>query len=270
MQGERLNDGLSVVTAGNGPSLVFLPGLGSGADLSEEVPRTVARSVRAVAMGSGRTVHLICRPVDVASGMSVAELAGWHATALLTRFGGPVDVMGTSAGGVTALQLAMDHPQVVRRLVVCVAASRVSDRGRGDLLRGVELECQGRSAAWVSSGLVAHGLLRLVVAAGYRLGGNGRRASGEMALIAAVQQWDVTERLGEIVAPTFVLGGTRDPLIPPRLAEATAHGIPNARLLLLRGRGHMTALFDPRAMQAIRKFLDGPSHDKPSHDKPRP
>lgn len=258
MQGERLNDGLSVVTAGDGPPLVFLPGLGRGADLSEEVPRTLARSARAVATGSHRTVHLINRPVDMPSGTTVAELARWHAIALRARFGGPVDVMGTSGGGITALQLAMDHPETVHRLVICVAASRVSDRGRRDLLRGVELERQGKSAAWVSSGLVAHGLLRLVAATTYRMGSGEQRAPGEIALIEAVQNWDVTGRLSEISAPTLVVGGTRDPLIPAELAEATAHGIPDARLVLLRGRGHTTALFDPRAMQATSAFLDEP------------
>ncbi|GAA0389488.1 hypothetical protein GCM10009530_45750 [Microbispora corallina] len=264
MRGERLNNGLSVVTAGDGPPLVFLPGLGQGADLSKEVPRSLARSVRAVALGSGRTAHLICRPVDMRSGTTIAELAGWHALALRERFGKPVDVMGVSGGGITALQLAMDHADVVHRLVVSVAASRVSDRGRRDLLRGVELERRGQSSAWIGSGLVAHGPLRLVVAALYARGGGDERAPGEVALIEAVQDWDVTERLGEIAAPTLVVGGTRDPLIPPELARATARGIPDARLLLLRGRGHATTLLDPRAMRATKAFLDEPGTANPT------
>ncbi|WP_182875243.1 alpha/beta fold hydrolase [Microbispora sp. H10670] len=257
MQGERLNDGLSVAATGNGAPLVFLAGLGPGADLSQGVPRTMARSARAVALGSGRTVHLINRPVDMPSGTTIARLAGWHAIALRERFGEPVDVMGTSGGGVTALQLAMDHPEVVHRLVISVAASRVSDRGRHDLIRSVEMERRGKSAAWISSGLVAHGLLRVVVAAMYALGADQQRAPGEVALIEAIQEWDVTARLGEITAPTLVVGGTRDPLVPPALVEATARGIPNARLLLLRGRGHMTTLLDPRATRATTAFLDG-------------
>ncbi|HEY1484983.1 MAG TPA: alpha/beta fold hydrolase [Micromonosporaceae bacterium] len=270
MQGERLNDGLSVVTTGNGPPLVFLPGLGPGADLSHGVPRSMARSARAVALGTGRTVHMINRPVAMPSGTTIARLAGWHAGALRERFGSPVDVLGTSGGGVIALQLALDHPDVVKRMVVSVAASRVSDRGRRDLLRGVELQRQGRSAAWISSGLVARGVLRLFVAVMYALGANEQRAPGEIALIEAAQDWDVTARLGDISAPTLVVGGTRDPVIPPELAEATAHGIPNARLLLLRGRGHATALFDPRSTRAMTAFLDEPDPVQPSLHEPGP
>jgi pimeloyl-ACP methyl ester carboxylesterase len=258
MHGERLTHGLSVTTTGDGPPLVFLPGLGPGADLSHAVPRAMAASARAVARGTHRTVHLINRPIDMPPGTTIAHLAGWYADALRERFNEPVDILGTSAGGVTALQLAIDHPDIVRRLVISVAASRVSDRGRRHLLYSVERERRGQSAAWISSGLVAHGLLRLLVVAVYAAGPSQPRAPGEVALIEAAQDWDVTARLGEITVPTLVIGGTRDPLIPPALAEATADGIPNARLLLLRGRGHATTLFDPRATRAATAFLDEP------------
>lgn len=258
MHGERLTDGLSVVTTGEGPPLVFLPGLGPGADLSREVPPALARSARAVALGSRRTVHLISRPGELPSGTTVAGLARSHAVALRDRFDRPVDVLGVSAGGVTALQLAMDHPTVVRRLAIQVAASRVSERGRRDLLRAVERERRGESAAWVSSGLVARGVLRLMTAATYRLGDDRRRPLTDRVVIEAGQDWDVTARLAEISAPTLLVGGSRDVIIPPELIEATARAIPDARLVLLRGRGHLTALFDPRAMRAIRAFLDEP------------
>ena len=257
MLGERLNDGLSMLRVGasDGPALVYLPGLGEVADLAEEVPAVLARSATSIATGSGRTVHLICRPKDMPSGTSVVDLAAWHAVALRESFGEPVDVMGTSAGGVIALQLAVDHGDVLRRVVVSVAASRISDQGRRDLLHALELERAGRSSAWLSSGLVAHGPLRLLAAAAYWGGRRRRRTPGEIALIEAVQQWDVTGRLGEVTTPTLVIGGTHDPLVPVELAEATAHGIAGGRLELLQGRGHAT-LLDPRSMRAARAFLD--------------
>jgi pimeloyl-ACP methyl ester carboxylesterase len=259
VRGERLNDGLSAVAVGEGPPLVVLPGLGGGADLSVRVPRTAAWSTTALAGGFQRTVHLIHRPVRPPSGMTIAELARWHATALRERFGEPVDVMGTSAGGVTALQLTLDHPRTVRRLVLCVAASRVAERGSGDLLRMVQLEREGRSAARIGSRLIAHGPLRLLLLAAFGLSRNRPREPGEAALVEAVQSWDVTGRLGEIDAPVLVAGGTRDRLIPPELLRATASAIPGARLVLFPGRGHATALFDPRLKPAIAAFLAEPA-----------
>jgi pimeloyl-ACP methyl ester carboxylesterase len=256
MRGERLNHGLSVITCGAGPDLVFLPGLGQRADLSVQVPTAVARSARAVALGSHRTVHLIHRPVDMAAGVTMTQLAGWHAAALRERFGGPVDISGASGGGATALQLVLDHPDLVRSLVISIAGSRVSDRGRHDLFRIIERERQGKTTAWMGSGLVARGPVRLLTAAVYALHRGQPRAPGEVAFIDAMKDWDVTTRLGEIRAPTLIICGTRDPLIPAAIARATARGIPNGQLLLLPGRGHLTTLFDPRATKASRAFLD--------------
>jgi pimeloyl-ACP methyl ester carboxylesterase len=259
-RGERLNDGLSVVAAGTGPPLVILPGFGLGADLSVRVPRSVAWSTAALATGFQRTVHQINRPVDPAPGMTIVALAGWLAAALRERFGHPVDVMGISGGGVTALQLALDHPDTVHRLVICVAASRVGPEGQRELLRLTELEGDGRSAAWLGSGLIAHGPLRLAVLAASGLSRGQPRAPGEVMLVHAGQGWDVTDRLAEIRMPVLVAGGTRDRIVPPELVRATAAGIAGARLLLLTGRGHFSALYDPRLKPAIAALLAEPAY----------
>ena len=58
--------------------------------------------------------------------------------------------------------------------------------------------------------------------------------------------------------PVLVAGGTRDRVVPPQLLRVTAAGLPDARLLLLRGRGHATALFGPRLRPAIAAFLAEP------------
>lgn len=257
MRGERLNDGLSAVAVGEGLPLVTLPGLGQGADLAVRVPRLAALSAKALAGGFRRRVHLVNRPVRAPAGMTLADLAGWHATALRSRFGEPVDVWGTSGGGVTALQLVLDHPGIVRRLVLCVAASRADPRSLRALARMMELEREGRSSAWVGSGLIADGPLRLLLLAAYGLARGRPREAGEAALVAAAQNWDVTARLGEIGIPVLLVGGTRDRIFPPELVRATADGIPGARLLLLPGRGHTSALFDRRTKPAIADFLAG-------------
>jgi pimeloyl-ACP methyl ester carboxylesterase len=222
---------LSAVAAGTGPPLVILPGFGPGADLSVRVPRSAAWSTVALARGFRRRIHLIHRPLHPSAGMTVAALAGWHATAFRDRFGEPVDVMGISAGGVTALQLELDHPGTVRRLVLCSAASRVSPHGLSELLR-------------------------LLLLAAFELSRGQSRAPGEAMLVQAAQSWDVTERLGEIGVPVLVAGGTRDRVVPPELIQATASGITGARLLLLPGRGHLSALYDPRLKPAIEAFLE--------------
>ena len=78
-------------------------------------------------------------------------------------------------------------------------------------------------------------------------------------LVHAGQGWDVTDRLAEIRMPVLVAGGTRDRVVPPELVQATAAGIAGARLLLLPGRGHLSALYDPRLKSAIADLLAEPA-----------
>jgi pimeloyl-ACP methyl ester carboxylesterase len=257
MYGERLNDGLSVVAVGQGEPLVTLPGLGTGADLSLKVPPLTAFSATVLAAGYKRRVHAINRPMAVPPNTTLPNLADWHAKALRERFNGPVDVMGTSGGGATALQLAIDHPDVVRRLILCTIASRPGDHGRQQLLNLIRAEQRHRRDPWAASGLVTSGPLRLLTFAAYTLGSRGKRAQGETALVEAVQHWDVTDRLGEVTAPTLLIAGGRDKIIPSELARATAAGIPNARLLMIERGDHLTTVFDRRVSPAIREFLNG-------------
>lgn len=65
----------------------------------------------------------------------------------------------------------------------------------------------------------------------------------------------VRPRLGEIRAPTLVLHGTEDPLLPYGHAEALAAEIPGARLLPLEGMGHE---MPPRPVwdQVVTAILD--------------
>ena len=58
-------------------------------------------------------------------GSTIADLAGHYAQALERAFTGPVAVMGISTGGSIAQQFAIDHPQLVHRLVLVATACRL-------------------------------------------------------------------------------------------------------------------------------------------------
>ena len=56
--------------------------------------------------------------------------------------------------------------------------------------------------------------------------------------IEAEDKHDFRDRLGEIVAPTLVITGARDPFYTEESLRETARGIPNARLVLYPDKGH--------------------------------
>jgi len=49
---------------------------------------------------------------------------------------------------------------------------------------------------------------------------------------------DTADRLSEIAAPTLVLSGELDTILPPRIGRSVAAGIPNARFEVMAGEAH--------------------------------
>ena len=54
----------------------------------------------------------------------------------------------------------------------------------------------------------------------------------------AVVQFNSFQRLADIKAPTLVISGTADQVVPPENSRILAEGIPGARLVELEGAGH--------------------------------
>ena len=77
--------------------------------------------------------------------------------------------------------------------------------------------------------------------------------SDVVVTVAAEDSFDVGDRLGEIRVPTLVVAGANDPFYERDLFEATASGIPGARLHLEPKGGHVPTGDEVRS--AINAFL---------------
>jgi 3-oxoadipate enol-lactonase len=89
-----------------------------------------------------------------------------------------------------------------------------------------------------------------------RYRGNRITWEGRMRQVAAGGHFDVRDRLHEIAAPTLVLHGDQDPYIPTLNAELIANSIPNARLRIIQGTGHLLFIEQPEEVDhTIREFL---------------
>ena len=79
---------------------------------------------------------------------------------------------------------------------------------------------------------------------------------GAMAQLMAGVTFNVEARLGEISAPTLVLVGSEDQVVPPRNAELLAAALPNARRGILAGCGHVLNIECPEEFNgAVIHFL---------------
>ena len=102
---------------------VILPGLslrdvkGAGAGLAL-LYRQFAKEYR---------VYVLDKKSDIADGCTVADLAEDTAGAMMALGITDAYVMGVSLGGMIAQELAIRHPELVKKLVLAVTASRRND-----------------------------------------------------------------------------------------------------------------------------------------------
>lgn len=257
-----LPGGLPYVAVGSGPPVVVLAGLdGTGGTTSSSgwFRALELRPYRRLA--AHRTVYLVRRAPGIPAGCTMARLASQHAEALGQAFGGPVDVIGVSTGASIALQLALDHPGAVRRLVLLAGACRLSDGGRAVQREQARLTLEGhhrRAMAVTVPFVFSAPLVRLAVRASVLLASRPptrRQAEDLVRTVEAEDAFDLTAELGHIGARTLVVGGGRDRYYGAELFERTAKGVPDGTLLLLPRQGHAGTTTSTRAARDIAGFL---------------
>jgi len=251
------------LAVGSGRPLVFLPGIMP----NHEPPTGANRRFQArplLPFAAMRRVWWVGRRPGLDPDATMADIAADYARVMLQRFDEPVDVIGQSTGGSVALQLAADHPDVVKRLVVVSAAYRLGEEGRDTKMRVADDVLDGRPRAayaelmrMLGSGAGGN---RVLAAIGWMLGKNyfAHATADLMATIRAEDGFNLLTRLGDISAPTLVVGGERDAFYSPELFRETAAGIPHGRLALYPGRGHLATSSDPRFVSDVLSFIDPP------------
>ncbi|WP_166785589.1 alpha/beta fold hydrolase [Cryobacterium cryoconiti] len=254
--------GMPYLRFGAGTPLVAIPGLLQNYEPAVGLERMFAAQMLMPLATRHRVLRLTPHAgLDPNAGM--ADIARDYADALRLEFPGPVDVMGTSTGGSMALQLAADHPDVVQRLILVSAAYAMGPNARKVMRRVAEEVLAGRPRQASREMFRISGdnsPSRLAAGMGWLLGPMmfGRSSPDLITTIRADDAFNLRGRLGEIEAPTLVIGGDRDGFYPPDLFRDTAALIPNGRLILYPGKGHLAASTDPRLMPDVLEFLDGP------------
>jgi len=158
-------------------------------------------------------------------------------------------VCGASMGGMIVQTLAYRHPTRVRSLV-----SMMSTTGNPALPTATQAAMTAllsrppaERAAHIEHGV---GVLRTIgsplyfdeararrqVAANFDRAFTPRGTTRQLA--AVIADGDRTARLAAVRAPTLVIHGLADPLIPVECGRATARAIPGAQLLEVEGMGH--------------------------------
>ena len=191
---------------------------------------------------------------------------------------GPVHLVGNSLGGSIAVRVAALRPDLIRTLTLISPAMPFLDLRRtaqGRLVPLLAFPKADRLLAWGMARITAEEMADQVLAACFgdaRRVGPQRRAEAmeEIRLRYTVahyptaylgtlrglassflraylpgpnSQWRLAAR---VQAPTLVIGGLNDKLVDPRVPMQVARAVPDSRLLVLPGVGHVAQMEVPR------------------------
>ncbi|HZT15679.1 MAG TPA: alpha/beta hydrolase [Gaiellaceae bacterium] len=252
---------LPVLAVGEGAPLLYLGGLLPVAGVDSSLARRSAE-LSARPFAETHRVYYANRRTGLAPGTTIAEIAAEHADAIDALGCGAVDVLGVSTGSSIAQQLAADHPEKVRRLVLIGTGCRLSPSTRRlqmRVARAVRAGDPKRALAAMAVGVLfprGEPLARLLAPFVSPLA-RGLGDLGDLATtIEAEDAFDLARCKGAISAPTLIAAGARDRFYPKPLLEETQRLIPGSFLQIAPRRGHLTAMTDLRLVAAVRAFLE--------------
>ena len=228
---------------GSGEPVLLIMGLGSNAHGWYRTIPWLSDRYQVVAFdnrGTGRS--------DVPAGPYVIAQMADDAAAVLDAAGHETaHVVGASLGGMIAQRFALAYPQRVRSLVlVCTTpGGRHAARASDDVMRGLveggdDPRTMYRRNAWFLYGDETRTKHPERIEEDLE-----QRAkipttpAGYLAQLQAAMGHDTWDDLPRLAAPTLVVHGGADLLIPTENGRLLAMRIPGAELVLVPGAGHM-------------------------------
>ncbi len=237
-----------------GPPIVLVHGLGANWQSWLENMPVLAERHRVMALdlpGFG----LSEMPTEQLSitGMARCVLATMDAVGIDTGI-----VVGNSMGGFVGAEMALVAPERVEKLVLVSAAALWSEQLTARPTVVLNKLARSYSSWFYGQWKFAwrHPRLRLPALAAELLSGTG--TPGFADGVQALYDYRIRDRLSEVEAPTLVVWGTNDPLVPLWHAFEYEELIPHARVVVFRDTGHVPMLERPTRFNAVLDdFLAG-------------
>lgn len=173
----------------------------------------------------------------------------------IVREHGPVDLVGHSLGGMFAAEIAAICPDLVRRLVLVDAYGLwLDDHPQPDPF--VMPQAEFDAAKWADPALARQETNSYDGAAENYVYYRSQNLGAASKFMWPLPDRGLARRLKYIKAPTLVIHGAEDGLVPPVYAQAWADAIDGARVEILDGAGHLPMVEAEAAfLDAVQDFL---------------
>ena len=183
---------------------------------------------------------------------------------VIRAHGGPMDVMGHSMGGKAAMQLALTHGDLIRRLVVADIAPVAYDHDQSAHIHAMRtLDLTGLASRGEAdrrlSATIPDPALRAFFLQSLDLKADPPEWRLNLDVLAAempkIVGWPGTQ--GQFDHPTLFLAGSESHYVKPDYRDTIRTLFPKARFAKLIGAGHWLHADKPREFEdTVRAFLD--------------
>ncbi len=242
---------------GQGEPILLIMGLGWASPMWHRTRPVLAQRYLTIALdnrGVGRS--------DVPPGPYPIALMAADAASVLDAAGiESAHVFGVSMGGMIAQEFALQYPKRVRSLILgCTAAGGPTAlRAEPEVLEILTRRDLSPDDSVAASNPVIYDSATLPE----RLDEDTAirkqwwpNADGYMAQLQGIMAWEAYSRLPQIAAPTLVIHGETDRLVPPGNAKLIAGRVRGAKLVMIPHASHIFATDQPEAShRAVLEFL---------------
>jgi aminoacrylate hydrolase len=243
------------------PTVLLSSGLGGAAHYWTPQIVALGRDFRVIAydqFGTGKS------PGTLPAGYAIADMAAEVAALLDQLAVAKCHVVGHALGGLIGLQLALDRPAMVDRMVLVNAWAKTHPHtircfnARISLLRNTGVAAYVAAqplflypADWLAD---RQAWLAEQDAAGIA---HFPPIDTVLGRINAILDFDLEAKLPSIAARTLIIAAQDDVLVPSACSTSLAAGLPAGQLSLLANGGHACNITDPIAFNAmVSDFLN--------------
>src|SRR3984957_13357107 len=255
---------------GSGEPLLLIEGLSYPSYMWHRTRPILAQTYRTIAFdnrGVGQS--------DVPEGVYSIELMASDAAAVLDAAGvQSAHVFGVSMGGMIAQEFALQYPKRVRSLILgCTAAGGPT---------AVRAEREATQMLMARNKMSPEQAAEAAVPFVYDSATPRERIDEDLAIrrpwfprpeayvaqLQGILAWEAYSRLSGIMAPTLVIHGERDRLVPPGNGKLIAERVAGAKLLMIPHASHLFLTDQTEvSLHAILQFLKQQPGTAGSHDE---
>ncbi|RDY27752.1 alpha/beta hydrolase [Romboutsia weinsteinii] len=237
------NTDMDYICFGKGQkNLIMIPGLGDGLKTVKGTAIPFAVMYREFA--KDYKVYVFSRKNKMENGYSTKDMATDLAEVMKKIGIHKSSIMGISQGGMIAQHLAINYPELVDKLVLAVTVSIANetvnnvvgnwiDRAIAEDYKGIMIDTAEKS--YSEKAIKKYRLLYPIIT---RVG-KPKNFNRFIIQANACINHNVYDELDKINSKTLVIGGDNDKVVGKNSSEEIAERIPNSKLVILNGLGHM-------------------------------